>query len=327
MENFCTLFDSNYLSRGLLLHESLNRNISRFHLFIFAFDQLTCDILKSLLLESVTVISLEEFENEKLLEAKKTRSRAEYCWTCTSSTIDYVLEIYKVQACTYLDADLFFYGSPEVLLGELQNGKNILITEHRFSSFAKLFEQRRAGRFCVQFITFADIADSRKILDIWKNQCIDWCYARYEDGKFGDQKYLENWPEQYENVHVLEHEGGGIAPWNARQFHYVLTDDKLYGIRWASGERFEVVFFHFHFVRLLKSGFADLGWNRLSKEVKILFYKPYIRRMIEKENFLEDKFPEYKRPVFDESTTGIKESAKSWFKSIARFNLMYIPKE
>jgi hypothetical protein len=326
MLNFCTLFDSNYLSRGLLLYDSLERNINEFHLYIFAFDRLTFDILRRLSLENVTVISLEEFENEKLVEAKKTRSGAEYCWTSTSSTIDYVLENYKVPACTYLDADLFFYGSPEVLLDELKNGKNVLITEHRFSNFAKLFEQKRAGRFCVQFITFADRDDSRKILKTWKDQCIDWCYARYEDGKFGDQKYLEKWPEQYENVHVLEHQGGGIAPWNARQFHFIRENDKLYGIKSGSGERFEIIFFHFHYIRLLQSGFADLGWNRLPEKVKVLFYKPYISRMIEKEIFLEDKFSEYKRPVFSESTTGIKESAKSWFKRITHFNLMNVSK-
>jgi len=300
--------------------------MKEFHLFIFAFDTLSDTMLRKLNLPDVTVISLNEFENEKLLAVKSSRSRAEYCWTCTSSTIDYVLEYYKVPACTYLDADIFFYGSPEVLLDELKNGKNVLITEHRFSRFARLFEQRRAGRFCVQFITFADKADSRKVLDIWKNQCIDWCYARYEDGKFGDQKYLENWPVQYDNVHVLSHPGGGIAPWNARQFNFVGENDKLYGIKPGSGERFEVIFFHFHYIRLLHSGYADLGWNRLPEKVKVLFYKPYISRMIEKEIILEDKFPEYKRPVFDESASGIKESAKSWFKSITHFNLLNVSK-
>jgi hypothetical protein len=309
----------------LLLHESLSRNNSRFHLFIFAFDQLTYDILNKLQLENTTVISLKEFENEELLVVKKSRTRAEYCWTCTSSTIDYVLENYKVPACTYLDADLFFYGSPEVLLGELKNGKNVLITEHRFSRFARLFEQKRAGRFCVQFIKFTDRADSRKILNIWKNQCIDWCYARYEDGKFGDQKYLENWPEQYENVHVLEHPGGGIAPWNVRQFHFIMTNDKPYGIKKGTKERFEVVFFHFHFVRLLKSGFADLGWNRLPEKVKVLFYKPYIILLLEKEKFLEDKFPDYKQPHYSETPVGIKNNIKTYFKRITQFNLISIP--
>jgi hypothetical protein len=322
MENFCTLFDSNYLSRGLLLHESLSRNISRFHLFIFAFDQLTCDILKSLLLENVTVISLKEFENDKLLNAKRTRTRAEYCWTSTSSSLNYVLEHYNVTSCTYLDADLFFYSSPEVLLRELKEGKNVLITEHRFSKLAKVFEQKRAGKFCVQFITFSNEPDSRKILDEWKNQCIDWCYARYEDGKFGDQKYLEHWPEKYSNVHVLDHPGGGIAPWNARQFHFIREEEKIYGFRSGYKERFEVVFYHFHFVRTMDTGYTDLGWNKLGNNVIDIFYKPYIKSIIEKEIFLEGKFPEYKRPVFKGKSQGPKEKMKSFYKNITRFNIL-----
>ena len=84
--NFCTLFDSYYLLKGLALHESLMKQCkSDFHLYIFLFDDKSYDILKKLNLNNVTIITLEEFEDEKLLEVKPGRSKGEYCWTCTPS--------------------------------------------------------------------------------------------------------------------------------------------------------------------------------------------------------------------------------------------------
>jgi hypothetical protein len=149
---FCTLFDSAYLSRGLVMYNSLKQHTNEFHLYIFAFDELCYSILVSLSLENTTIISLKTLENNDLLEAKKTRSRAEYCWTCTSSAIEYVLINYNVSSCTYIDADLLFYRSPSVLFEELTIGKSVLITEHRYSKISRLYEQKRAGRFCVHFL-------------------------------------------------------------------------------------------------------------------------------------------------------------------------------
>src|SRR5690606_18781443 len=104
--NFCTLFDSNYLSRGLVMYDSLVTYCPEFHLYVFAFDQLALETLTQLNLPSLTVISLADFEDEELLKVKGERSRAEYCWTCTSSTIQYVLDHFEVENCTYLDADM-----------------------------------------------------------------------------------------------------------------------------------------------------------------------------------------------------------------------------
>ncbi len=38
MLNFCTLFDSRYMSRGMAMYESLKKHCNNFHLYIFAFD-------------------------------------------------------------------------------------------------------------------------------------------------------------------------------------------------------------------------------------------------------------------------------------------------
>ena len=322
--NFCTLFDSVYLSRGLVMYESLKEHTHDFHLYIFAFDDLAYELLINIKLSNCTVISLKEFENNALLEIKGTRSRAEYCWTCTSSIIEYVFERFKVSSCTYLDSDLYFYDSAEMLINEMPQGKSVLITEHRFSRFAQLFEKRRAGRFCVQFITFNNSPEGRRILNKWISQCIDWCYSRYEDGKFGDQKYLETWPIEYPGVHILKHLGGGIAPWNVRQYRFVFNRDQIFGKEKNRKESFNVIFFHFHFIRLTDERNADLGWNRLSEKVLNGFYRPYIDRIVRKERSLESEFPEYKSVYSSICLNSLRERVKYTIKRLSGYNLVKI---
>lgn len=82
------------------MYESLARVCNDFHLYVFAFDDTCLQALTSLKYPSMTVIALAEFEDDELLRVKPGRSRAEYCWTCTSSTILYVLDKYHVDQCT-----------------------------------------------------------------------------------------------------------------------------------------------------------------------------------------------------------------------------------
>jgi hypothetical protein len=325
MMNFCTLFDSFYLSRGLALYDSIKEHTEDFHLYIFAFDDITYEILNKLNLDHLKIISLKEFENKDLLNVKKTRTRAEYCWTSTSSIIAYVIDNFNVPSVTYLDADLFFYKSPEILINEIPFQKSILITEHRYSYIARIFEQKRAGRFCVQFITFSNTKAARDVLQKWIVQCLDWCYSRYEDGKFGDQKYLDTWPEEYQNVHILENAGGGIAPWNVMQYKFFKDEDDIFGIAPKANYKFNLIFYHFHFVRISKKGYADIGWNRIPKYIIDMLYKPYIKKIEEKEKYLEERFHEYKTTYFSEKPIGFKENIKHFFKKITGFNIIKYP--
>lgn len=237
MHNYCTLFDRNYLTRGIAMYESLKKHSKKFHLYIFAFDDESYEMLKELSLDSITVISLKEFEDEELLSVKSDRTVAEYCWTSTSSIIKYAIEKYQLGSCTYLDADLYFFSDPSVLIEEMGN-KSVLITEHRYTK--KYDQSAKSGIYCVQFMTFKNDKEGMKVLNWWRNACLDWCYARHEDGKFGDQKYLDDWIERFKGiVHVLKNRGGGVAPWNVQQ--YDLTDKNC-----------KLVFYHFHYFILWK---------------------------------------------------------------------------
>lgn len=325
MHSYCTLFDSVYLSRGLAMYESLREYTSDFHLYIFAFDDLSYHILKILSLQNVTVISLTEFETPELKELKKERSKAEYCWTCTPSVISFVLENYHSADCTYLDSDLFFYSDPCVLISELdQNNKNVLITEHRFSFLPRLYEEKRAGRFCVQFMTFRNEESSLLVLDYWRKQCIEWCYARYEDGKFGDQKYLDEWPDIYKNIHILQHQGGGVAPWNLNQYRFITNGNSVNGTVKKTGTSFKVVFYHFQYVKFLDNGSVDIGWYFIPSLGKKLFYSPYLKRISEIEERMQSYNENYRTGFTTFKTESIKEILKKGLKKYLGYNIMII---
>ncbi len=324
MDNFCTLFDSFYLSRGIAMYESLKRNASDFHLYIFAFDNIALTILNTLNLENTTIISLKEFENQELLNIKPTRTKAEYCWTCTSSIIEFVLNNFSVQYCTYIDSDLFFYHSPSVLLEELDDEKTVLISEHRFSWFGKLCDEKRAGRFCVQFITFKNSPESRTVLTRWKNQCIDWCYAKFEDGKFGDQKYLDEWPEMYNNVKISENIGGGVAPWNVSRYKIRKDGDSLKGVEIKTGKCFDLIYYHFHYVRFMDNGYVDLGWNAIPGDSFKYLYIPYIKTILNIERDMENTYGDYKQIYYTTIISGLKGRLKHVLKKITKLNLVKI---
>lgn len=277
---YCTLFNSAYLARGLAMYRSLEKVCSDFHLYVFAFDDTTLSYFKTFPEKNLTVISLAEFEDESLLEIKPSRTAGEYCWTCTSSTILYCIEKFDIEHCTYIDADMIFYSDPKVLHDELKED-SILITEHRYSP---AYDQSvTSGVYCVQYITFRNDKNGLAALKWWRNACIDWCFNRLEDGKFGDQKYLDDWTTRFKGVHVLKHHGGGVAPWNVQQYDLVKVSGQLHVMHYSSGSLSPLVFFHFHGLQFYTGemvSFTGAGYA-LESEVKQELYKPYATELFE----------------------------------------------
>lgn len=274
MAAFCTLFDSNYLDKGIALYESLNKVTTSFTLYVFAFNQQALHILVDLNLSNMIVVSLKDFETERLLRLKKERSPAEYCWTCTPAIIDYVLTNFNEPQCTYVDADLYFFSSPDILLQEIENTTNsVIITEHRFPPWTRDKMLKMSGKYCVQFNTFTNNTNGRKILVWWKEQCLENChYTRTGEIK-GDQKYLEGWTKDFEGVHELQNLGGGVAPWNIDQYN--LTDPETFQFSF-NNTTFKLVFYHFQNIRYLPFGFVNIKSGTNDKRVGEFIYKPYL---------------------------------------------------
>jgi hypothetical protein len=181
-------------------------------------DNQVFDHLQCLGLKNTALLKLSQLETAELLLAKSTRSLREYCWTLTPFTASFVFDADRgVDRVTYLDADTWFLRAPNKIFSELEiSGKSVLITDH---AYALEHDQSEAsGKYCVQFMTFSKI-NGEEVRAWWQERCLEWCYARFEDGKFGDQKYLEKFPELFSSkVHVAQELADFMAPWNATRF-------------------------------------------------------------------------------------------------------------
>ena len=236
VEHFVTLFDSNFLPMGMALHDSLMTHGQPFHLWILCMDQIVEEQLGRISLPHVTLIPLRDVETRALLDVKPGRTRGEYCWTLTPFTFTAVFDRdASIERVTYLDSDVFFFASPQILLRELDDaGKHVLITEHAYAPEYNKW-MTLSGRFCVQFLTMKRTAEAHKVMRWWQERCLEWCFSRSEEGKFGDQKYLDSWPELFaREVHIVRQTEKTLAPWNVKYF-----EKKLHG-------RLDPVFYHFH---------------------------------------------------------------------------------
>ncbi|WP_109046807.1 hypothetical protein [Azospirillum sp. TSA6c] len=252
MEHYCTYFDKNYLSRGLALLDSLRRHATPFHLHILCLDAEThAHFLQRPSLD-VTPVALETLEafDPALLEAKANRRKVEYYFTCTPAWCLFLLKTRPdTGRLTYLDADISFFLSPSLIFDEIANS-SVAIIPHRFS--AVNYRTRIAGIFNVGWITWRRDRTGLSCLEEYRCKCLDWCYDYHDGTRFADQRYLDDWPSRYPNVHIIESKGANLAPWNIDTHLLTVRDGAVF----VDDE--PLIFYHFHG---LKQG-ADGRFNR-----------------------------------------------------------------
>ena len=271
---FCTYFDHRYLSRALVLHETLTGWVGDFRLWALCMDTEAEKALERLNIDSIVIVPLRSLEayDPGLLTAKANRSLIEYYFTCTPVLPRYALASDKaIDEITYLDADLFLMGSVDSLFDEMDD-RSVSIVPHRFPPGDSELEQH--GVYNVGWMTFRRTDEGQTVLDWWRDRCIEWCYDRPEDGKFADQGYHTDWPTRFRGVHVIRNPGANLAPWNLRT-HLVSEDN---GRLQADGH--DVIFYHVHGLRKMSGRAYRLGLGpysaRLTRPLKQLVYRPYI---------------------------------------------------
>lgn len=319
---FCTLFDSGYLLKGLSMIRSLARYCPGMKIYVLCMDDQTKYIIERLEMPFVNCITLVEVENEELLKAKVDRGVAEYCWTLSSCFTWFVMQRFpEIDFLTYVDADLLFYSDVQPLYDEIGDA-SIAIIEHRFTP--RLKHREVNGRFCVEWVSFRRDDQGLACLSRWREQCIEWCYYRLEDGKMGDQKYLDEWPLLYSSCHILMHPGAGVAPWNYAQYSFERDN---FGNITVVGE--PLLFYHFHQFQLLTYG----KFNRLSKfytsecpEPSAIYevYEAELTKCLDEVRILVPNFKAGLKPFSRVLVRRlIQQYIPMWVKEIARHFLRY----
>ena len=294
MYYFCTLFDKNYLFRGLALYDSLIRHCPDFKFWILCLDNEAYEMLGKLKLEKANLIAMTEFEDQELLAVKGTRDAREYCWTLSPSLPSFILKKNpEIPSIAYLDSDLFFFADPKPLYDELADG-SVLIMEHKLPE-GKKGKEKDVGKYNVGMILFNNNPEGRRCLEWWRQKCNEWCYYKVEPTRFADQKYLDYFEEKFKGVVVSKNNGADLSYWNMKNYRGKIK--KINGQVYINGDR--LIFFHFSCIEFYypRSAFLPRGpidpYTYPSEE-KHLIYKNYFQAIYDAIEKVKKTAPDFK---------------------------------
>lgn len=260
--NYCTLFDREYMTKGLCLLRSMEKHVEDYHLFILALDDEVWTHFVVNKYKNVTVARLESIESGALLEAKASRTHQEFCWLLASQwTLRCILQ-HQLENVTYIDADSFFFSSPKLVFDEMGDAP-VAIPPHRFAE--KDLERLQCnGIFNVNHVYFTRAG--LPCLREWADYALQHCYNSPND--FADQACFD-WLIPKYSGHAIENIGLNVAPWNSFQYSFTESNGKVY----VNGV--EVILVHMHEF-LWNDGNPRLTNWQVNDDARQLIYEPYI---------------------------------------------------
>lgn len=275
---YCTYFDSNYFLQGLAMIKSLLHYDQKSEILVLALDDQTEILLQRFKLNRVTVVNSKNIEKcyPELLIAKLNRNKIEYYFTLTPAVIKYALSNLKHENYTavYVDADLFFFDSPEDIFVTFSD-YSVAIIPHNYS---KKMERKleKFGKYNVGMVIFKSDSEGTKVLEWWYQSCLEWCFDYALNGKFADQKYLENFSNISDRVQVIKHLGANLAPWNIDNYEISKSHNSILV------NNHKLIFFHFHNLKIFKKLFLlpHIYFRAPVKvNVKEYIYRQYIQEL------------------------------------------------
>ncbi len=272
--------DANYLHKAVVFYESLKAVYKNFILHVFCFDEVSYKAFSKLSYQNVVFYHPKEFETKALMKLKSSKERAyEYYWAINAYITKFVMDKYNPKSVTFSDCDYMFFQSPELIFDET-NGADILIQPNNFS-YQQVKDFIPVGYYCSSFEFFRNNKNGKKALNWWHKACMEWCSASFKDGKFGDQKYLDDWRTRFNGVREVSNPGANVAPWNIQKYDLEKRGGKI-----LINGVWPLIYYHFHSFRINLSNYkyivtGDRHNNyEIDRKVINLVYKPYIQKII-----------------------------------------------
>jgi hypothetical protein len=273
--NFCTKFDHRYLDRGLVLYQSIQLWAPESWFNVLALSEECADFLEKLGLPYVRVIRTDDLcrLDPRLAAAKADRNAASFVFTQTPFLVLAALNnVTEGEHMVYIDADTCFFSSPA---GVVKSGGeyDVTLTRHNFAPHWQPMDL--FGEFNTGWVGFRRTPAAQSCAEWWAERCLEWCHDRPENGKFGDQKYLEGLQSLGAKVHVLSELGVNCAPWNASGRSFTAVDGKTY----VDGT--DLVHFHFSLLEKINPFCVAPRLRqqlvRHTQGIKRYVYSPYSR--------------------------------------------------
>lgn len=274
MLHLSTFFDKNYLSRGIVLYNSLSRSAKDFTLYVLCLDEFTADFFKRNAadyphVKTILINDVEGFDKE-LYQCKTNRTKIEYYFTLSPCLPLYLIKHFNLPHICTLDADILFLSSVQPIFDQLEK-YSIIITPHKFSD--AIISSEKYGKYNVSFQVFKHDETGLACLNKWRQQCIDWCCDYYDEAndRFADQKYLDAWPALYQDkLLVLNDSVSGLAAWNLNKY-----DIQKSGSSFTSNKQ-EIIFYHFHNFKILGKNWAAHGFDKYKVKPGKVIHQLYL---------------------------------------------------
>lgn len=287
---FSMILSEANLFKAIPMYASLENSCSDFKLFILCMNDSVYRVLSKIGFENIILVKLKDIErnNYDLEVAKSNRIFHEYCWTLKPIFLYYVMNKYEnAEYYAHVDADLFFFSNIGQIFGENPNA-SIFLTDHRNSKeFYNYYEL--SGLYNTGFVGVKNNNEAKAAVRFWGDRCLKKCTVEYDtvNKTFGDQRYVEEWPNIFKNVHIVKSIGANVAFWNAKNYKVSKMNDAVYV------DNSPLIFYHFSSVIILGPREFDLCsfYPIEDKNLMSYIYDPYIRCLSQSIESIIKEFP------------------------------------